>query len=74
MPPMKIRNKQANNEEIIGLSSIPVYSFVPPSPHDDVNQHGCNYVAQCIQNQITDPKYYVAEGKEVLPVVGQRLA
>lgn len=29
---------------------------------------------QCIQNQITDPKFYVGEGQAILPIVGYHLA
>lgn len=53
---------------------IPVFSYLPNSIYDDVNQKGCYYVDQCIQNQITDPKYYAGQGKEILPLVGYRLA
>ena len=59
---------------IDGKTLIPVFSYIGATPKDDVNQHGCNYVDQCIANQITDPKYYVAEGKQILPIVGYRLA
>ena len=46
MPPMKVR---ANLEASIdGLTLVPVYSYLPPSTHDDINQKGCYYVDQCI--------------------------
>lgn len=71
-PPMKVRgNLEAS---IDGLTLVPVFSYLPPSPHDDVNQKGCYYVDQCVQNQITDPKFYIAEAQTVLPIVGYRLA
>lgn len=58
---------------IDGQTLIPVYSYLPSSIYDDVNQKGCYYVDQCIQNQITDPKFYVANGNAILPIVGYRL-
>ena len=70
MPPMKIRNSEAHKQEarqiravIDGYTMVPVFSYLPNSIYDDVNQKGCYYVDQCIQNQITDPKYYAGEGK-----------
>jgi hypothetical protein len=59
---------------IDGQTLIPVYSYLPNSIYDDVNQKGCYYVDQCIQNQITDPKYYVSDGDAILPIVGYHLA
>ncbi len=81
MPAIRVRNAQAYKSQnegsmravIDGYTMIPVFSYIPNSKWDDINQHGCNYVDQCIQNQITDPKYYVANGNEVLPIVGYRL-
>jgi hypothetical protein len=78
MPSLRIRNAEAQREGslkavIDGYTMIPVFSYLPNSKWDDINQHGCNYVDQCIGNQITDPKYYIAEGREVLPIVGYRV-
>jgi len=47
MPPMKVRTNLLQ-ATIDGLTLVPVYSYLPPSPHDDVNQKGCYYVDQCI--------------------------
>jgi hypothetical protein len=69
MPPMKVRRAAKHKEQaekvtleasIDGFQMIPVYSYIPNSIYDYVNQHGCGYVDQCIQTQITDPKFYVA--------------
>jgi hypothetical protein len=57
MPPMKVRNiakrvEEATSSEassslravIDGMTLVPVFSYIPNSPYDDVNQHGCYYV------------------------------
>lgn len=57
IPPMKIRNiakrvEEATSSEasstlkavIDGMTLVPVFSYIPNSPHDDVNQKGCYYV------------------------------
>ncbi len=59
---------------IDGQTLIPVYSYIPNSIYDYINQHGCGYVDQCIQIQITDPKFYVAQTEELVPIIGYRLA
>jgi hypothetical protein len=47
LPPMKVRHgvKQNMVKAVIdGYSMIPVYSYLPNSQYDHVNQFGCSYV------------------------------
>ena len=72
---MKIRKEsQALKAVIDGYNLLPVYSYVPPTSHDELNNQGCYYVQQCIDTQYLDPRYYVAETNYYLPVIGYRVA
>jgi hypothetical protein len=47
LPTLKIRKgvKESTMKAVIdGFSMIPVYSYIPNSPFDHVNQFGCSYV------------------------------
>ena len=47
LPPMKVRRgvkESAVKAVIDGYSMIPVYSYLPNSQYDNVNQFGCYYV------------------------------
>ena len=53
MPTLKVRRSSKHKEEatkgglvaiLDGLQMIPVYSYIPNSIYDFVNQHGCGYV------------------------------
>jgi hypothetical protein len=47
LPPMKVRRgvKESTVKAVIdGYSMIPVYSYLPNSQYDHVNQFGCSYV------------------------------
>ena len=47
LPPMKVRRgvKESTVKAVIdGYSMIPVYSYLPKSQYDHVNQFGCSYV------------------------------
>ena len=47
LPPMRVRRavkESAVKAVIDGYSMIPVYSYLPNSQYDNVNQFGCFYV------------------------------
>jgi hypothetical protein len=53
MPALRVRRASKHKEEaqkggltatLDGLQMIPVYSYIPNSIYDFVNQHGCGYV------------------------------
>ena len=43
-PPMKIRHRGPLKAVIDGYTMIPVFSFIPPTDYDLLNNEGCNYV------------------------------
>ena len=73
LPPMKLR-KPSLHASIDGYTLIPVFSYIPNSPFDFINQCGCSYVQQCINIQYYDSRNYIIESKYALPVIGYRLA
>jgi hypothetical protein len=53
MPSLRVRNKESHLKEaeqsglravIDGYTMIPVFSYLPSSIYDEVNQKGCYYV------------------------------